>query len=358
MLDTSKLLGLRLTQDNAEDAPSISAKIGSLMDPASVEPVVSAQSSSSISAVSGNNFILNMVGSRTDGGTPVMYFIPPLEELENNDVGDNIWGNISIGNGETDTIGATNGFDYDSTQLTIGTDLYKNSASNGLLGVFVSYHDIDSDVKNAVNVNTQMDYYQLGVYGKTAFTSTIDLTLAGSAGYARVDSNRGAASGDTHGFGYTLGGEFASDIAFEKLNDVTFTPYLSIQAATLGLRDYSEVGTGAQRVSSDRNNQLFTTLGVKAKTEAEHFGMTATPQGAIGLSREWIDDPARSTSVALGGGPVTTATSPDVDDNYVRLQGSYTLDVSDNMSAALNYTGMYNSDVDDNLFGVSARYTW
>ena len=322
------------------------------------QPVVSAQASASISSVSGNSFILNLAGSRSEGGNnaPVLYFIAPVEELANHKTGSNIWANISYGDGEVDTVSGNNGFDYDSIQLNIGSDLYQNGRS--LLGVFGSVQRVDSEVANIANVNSEQDNFQLGLYGKTAASEHLDLTLAGSLIYARVDATRGTASGDTHGFGYALGAELSKKTPWRAYQGVEFSPYLSLQTATLGLRDYSETGAGAQRVINDSNSQFFSTVGMRVKKDYTAFGKKATPQGAVSYVREWLDEPASSVSFPLGGGGSTVATAPDVNDNYLRLDGSYAAELRDNLHASLSYTGLHNNDVTDNLFGISARYTW
>jgi outer membrane autotransporter protein len=201
------------------------------------------------------------------------------------------------------------GYEADTYGITVGVDT--DGLSNGIVGVALTYANTEVDSKNATETNTDVDSYQVTVYGDYDLNDETYLTGSVSYVYGQNESTRhnvGGVSGvnangdfNSHQFGARaeIGRKFISG------KGLSVTPSFMLNYAHYTADSYTETGAGTAnlRVSTDDMDLLEAGVGVDLTWERHNDdGSVWFPSLHAGYRHDIIGDKFQATSNFTGGG--------------------------------------------------------
>ncbi len=277
------------------------------------------------------NEVLESVGPTVDGGSVFAGFSASVQSLDISNTrlaslrdGDTQTGMTAgeMGNGATmwmqgfgqaaeqDRRDGIDGYDADTYGLAVGIDS-ANVMDQATVGVALSYANTDVDSKNANTTKTDVDSYQVSLYGDYDISEQTYLT--GTLAYAWNDNeqtrhNVGGVSG------LTAEGDFDSNqyIAYAEVgrdyavaNDTTFTPYVLAHYQHISIDDYTETGAGGANLNVNSDDLDIFELGLGAQVAWDLDGANGSkmrPALSVGYRHDLIGDAVDTTSTLAGGG--------------------------------------------------------
>ncbi len=258
------------------------------------------------------------------------------------------WGN-AFGNTNAASISSTVGGFFAGLDVSV--------LDNVRAGVVAGFSQTQFDV-DARNSSGTMDNYDIGFYAGGQFGA---FALRGGASYTWHDISVSRSivfpgfSGSTSA-GYTLGttqvfGEVGYDFnigayAFEPFAGLA---YLNISGGNLAESGLASNGAGLN-VSTDSQNTLYTTLGLRAATSLSLGGRTLTPSATLGWQHAFGDTTPTATMLFQSGATPFAISGVPIAQNTLLLGAGLAYALSDLATLQVNYTGQLAGDASQNAF--------
>ncbi len=258
------------------------------------------------------------------------------------------WGN-AFGNTNAASISSTVGGFFAGLDVSV--------LDNVRAGVVAGFSQTQFDV-DARNSSGTMDNYDIGFYAGGQFGAW---ALRGGASYTWHDISVSRSivfpgfSGSTSA-GYTLGttqvfGEVGYDFnigayAFEPFAGLA---YLNISGGNLAESGLASNGAGLN-VSTDSQNTLYTTLGLRAATSLSLGGRTLTPSATLGWQHAFGDTTPSATMLFQSGATPFAISGVPIAQNTLLLGAGLAYALSDLATLQVNYTGQLAGDASQNAF--------
>ncbi|WP_417788903.1 autotransporter domain-containing protein [Terasakiella pusilla] len=225
----------------------------------------------------------------------------------------------SFGNwSEQDTKKGVAGFDADTYGLAGGFDA--EVADKVRLGASLAYSNTDVEGKGAGNSQTDINSYQMTVYGDYTADS---FYVEGMAGYAR-NNHEGQRTISVGGLTRQANADYDSNqymasvgagMPIQISGDTFFTPTAGFAYTHVSTDSYTETGAGNWNlnVNSKDINSSVASLGAKMHTKFQAGNGSLIPEVRAGISYDFSGDEAVATSSYTGGGATFTTTGAEVE---------------------------------------------
>lgn len=255
------------------------------------------------------------------------------------------------------------GYDSRTYGVAVGLDT-QNIADNGTIGVAFSYADTNVDSDNANTTDTEVDSYQLTLYGDYDLDSrtylngmvayawnNVDLTRHDVGGAGGPDAN---ADYDANQFSARL--ELGRDYQYEG---ATLTPNAMAHWSHYDADGYTETGAGGlnQTVTQDELNVFELGVGVDASWNvANADGSHVVPVLSAGVRHDLVGDEVAATNQWAGGGGTFAVRGADPAQTALDLGAAVTYYSTDNWELTADYNFTYKADYDAHAGFLRAAY--
>ena len=261
-----------------------------------------------------------------------------------------------MGTRNNDAGTAVEGYDADVVGLTMGVD--GRMGDNVIVGLALSYMNIDVDGKSAAKSHTETDQVQATLYG----TMLMDkYYVTGNIGYAFGDSDVSKlsllgtelGSYDTDTFVASIGGGMPMD-----MGKFSLTPQANISYSHIDAESYTESLSG-MTVTPDKMNIVHITAGAALNTKIKQSGGTLVPE--VRVMADWdVTQEAGSGSANYAGGtafqtsegaePGALGANLGLGLDYATDDGQYVL--------SIDYDASLRSDYGSHSGSVKVRYNF
>lgn len=316
------------------------------------------------------NEILEATLPNVDGGTVVSVFETSVQSLDVNNQrlaavrsGDTGVAAGNMGQGVTawiqgfgqladqDRRDGVDGYEADTYGFAVGVDS-ENVADNALVGVALSYANTDVDSDNANTTKSDIDSYQVTLYGDYDLD---DATyIAGNVGYARnsIDQTRHNVGGVA---GLNANADYDSSqwMAYAELGrdyavgTGVLTPNVNAQYQHISIDDYTETGAGGASLSVNNDDLNIFELGIGAQMKWDHQlgnGSKLVPALHAGYTYDLIGDDVQATANFTGGGASFSTKGMDPARSSLNAGASVSLFTQSNVELTGSYDFEYKSD--------------
>lgn len=252
---------------------------------------------------------------------------------------------------DQDRRSGVDGYDADSYGFAVGLDT-ETLSSNGIVGVAFSYADTEVDSRNANRTKSDIDSYQVTLYG--SFDLDHATFINGMLAYTwhDVDTTRHNVGGIN---GLTARGSFdANQFSAQavvgrdyKHDSMTVTPSLLAHWTHYDGDNYTETGAGNAGlvVNQDSVNKFELGAGVKASWDYQTAsGMDVVPELRAGYRYDFIGDEVSTTNRFIGGGQAFTTKGADPAQHSFNAGGSLSLYTTDSWEFTANYDFDFKTD--------------
>jgi outer membrane autotransporter protein len=240
----------------------------------------------------------------------------------------------------------------------------RNIADNMVAGVAVSYGRTDANSQNANSTDTNVDSYQVTLYGDYSPPggSYVDGMLA--YGWNHDDTTRHDVGGIT---GLTSHGSYdANQVTAQaeagreyREGNTILTPDIMAHGVWYNPASYTETGAGGADLHIDGNSQTLFELGAGLKAGwviRQESGGVIKPQLRAGYRYAVVDDRIEDTAQFTGGGGAFTAQGPDPARSRVNLGASLKYLTTANWDLTASYDFNWKADYTSNAGFVRAGY--
>lgn len=228
-----------------------------------------------------------------------------------------VWGQVFGQASNQDRRDGIDGYDSHTWGGAVGMDSGTN-IDKGTLGIAVSYGNTDADSDNINRTNTDVDSYQVSLYGDYNLPQNSYVSGLLGYGWNSVETVRH----DVGGFGIDAHGDFdARQITAQveagqdiKKGNATITPNVLAHWANYSPNSYTETGAGGLGLHVDGKALNVFELGVGAKAGwnlSTSDGSKFKPEVRAGYRYDLVGDNIESTSNFTGGGATFTTQGPD-----------------------------------------------
>lgn len=262
--------------------------------------------------------------------------------------------------------GEVAGFDADTYGWTVGVDteaLYDDMT----LGMALTYAHTDVDSKNANASRSDIDNFQIALYGD--YDLDPRSFVAASVGYTYGDNKtRRSNVGGIAGLGAT--GAFSShqyEARFRTGRDyypatsgtMRITPFVSAHYLYYDTEKFTETGAGGLSLTVDSQAMQVLDLGIGVDVKDDYDygdGSIITPEFSVGYTYDVIGDQVQTTSNFSGGGGAfeTEGLTPAPSKLNLGLAVGYTDEDDWQLSASYDYDRK--SDFNSHSFFVRGAY--
>ena len=257
------------------------------------------------------------------------------------------------------------GFDADTFGGTMGFDRQVTSKSR--VGVALGYANTEVDGKGAGDNNTEIDSYQLSVYGDYTRGNYF---LEGSVGYAYNDADTSSVinfggldrrlTGDYEASQYSASVTAGFSKALTKTVKLVPTAgllYTFVEGDEFTLTD-STGGAFTQDVDIDDTHVLLGKVGATLKADMKaRNGATWSPEFRANVLYDFIGDEAESTSTFTSNGATYRAEGADIAETSVNVGAGFTYTVPNKM---MDFTADYDAELKEDFTShtgvVKARF--
>ncbi|MFP4464942.1 MAG: autotransporter domain-containing protein [Alphaproteobacteria bacterium] len=225
--------------------------------------------------------------------------------------GSSFWGQAFGKTGDQDERDNISGYDVDTYGLAFGVDT-ENLGDNLTVGLAFSYGDTEVDSKGLAKAKTEIDSYQLSLYGDYDLD---DRTfISGNIGYIMADNDttrnpagtalvaKGNYDSDTIVVGAEVGREY-------MMGEAKVVPTFGLNYTRYDADSYTEKVAGANfnKVDSDALNMFEVTLGAEAAWDlAQADGSIVQPVVRLGVRHDLIGDEFEATNTLVGASAYKT----------------------------------------------------
>lgn len=274
------------------------------------------------------------------------------------------WAQVFGQTGEQDNRDSVDGYDIDTYGFAVGLDT-QALADQMVLGLAFSYADSDVDSDNANRTKTEIDTYQITLYG------TYDLDeatyISGQLGYAFGDNSThredigGVAAIDADGDfdSNQFIARLEAGRAYEVGAITTLTPKLLVNYNYYDADSYRETGAGGAglNVDQDTNHILEIGAGVDADWMFQQAdGSYVKPQVRAGVRYDLADDEIEATNRLIGGGNAFKTEGFDPQQFALDLGAGVTYFSTTNWELTANYDFEYKEDYNSHAGFLRAAY--
>ena len=271
-----------------------------------------------------------------------------------------IWGKLFGQVANQDQRDGVAGYDADTFGVAVGVD-NANLINNGLVGVSFSYAATDVESDGANMTDTDIDSYQLSLYGSKDLDQ--DMYVSSMIGYARnnIDQTRNnvggvagnTANADFDGDQYMAYAEFGRDYF---MRDMKLTPKALVNYAHLEFDGFTETGSTANLSgSTDDVDILELGLGVVAAWDLNNdMGNSIVPSLTAEYRYDVIGDEVQSTSNFTGGGASFQTTGFEPAQSSFLVGAGLAYDMNDSMTVSADYGYEFKEDYDSHNLSVRA----
>ncbi|MCP4354075.1 MAG: autotransporter domain-containing protein [Proteobacteria bacterium] len=235
-----------------------------------------------------------------------------------------LWAEVSYANNDKDKDGAIDGYDADSTSITVGIDTNRGVASAvGEIGVAFTYTETDIEGEGSVAGNeNDVDSYNVTLYGAKQLASGAKIDAQATLGTADFDSSRNLsvigsdiARGDYDATTYGFNVDVSKDY---DVKGTTVIPVVGLAYNYADFDSYTETGSAsALTVDSETFDSLKSKVGAEVTFNKVVLGQdwTMRPEIRGYWKHEFIDDGYDYTAKLVGGSAkfTTNGSEPESD---------------------------------------------
>lgn len=266
--------------------------------------------------------------------------------------------------GQQDDRDGIDGFDIDTLGFAVGLDT-QALADQMVIGLAFSYADSEVDSDNANNANTEIDTYQISLYG----TYNVDEAtyVSGQLGYAFGDNettredlggiNNLDAQGDFDSNQFIA--RLEAGRAYEVGDMTTLTPHVLANYNYYDADSYRETGAGNAGLNVDQDTLHVFELGAGVDADwmfQQADGSYLKPQVRLGFRYDLADDEVETTSSFIGGGSAFSTEGFDPQQFAVDAGVGVTYFSTANWELTANYDYEWKEDYDSHAGFLRAGY--
>lgn len=259
-----------------------------------------------------------------------------------------------------------NGYDADTFGVAVGMES-EALGDNVALGFALAYATTDVDSENATTTKTEVDSYQLTLYGDYDLDSST--YISGQIGYSFNDNdstrhNVGGIAGTNANGNYDsnqLSLRVEGGRSYEMSNDLTITPSVSMAYMNYDADNYTETGAGGANltVDSDDLSSFEIGVGVEAGWMLEQpDGSVMKPVIRVGVRHDLIGDEFEATNTLAGGGAAFKTQGFDPAQTTFNGGVGMTYFSTENWDFTANYDAEFKSDYLSHAGVLKAAYNF
>lgn len=254
------------------------------------------------------------------------------------------------------------GYDADTYGAAVGID--SENLTGAVVGVALSYGNTQVESRNANRSETDVDSYQITLYGD--YDVDRDTYLNGMFAYARssADTTRHdvggvsglTATGNYDSSQYTIRAEAGRDYSYRG---TTITPHVMGHWTHFNPDGYTETGAGGANLTVDMESMDIAELGIGADASwdlRQSNGAMLRPSMGIGYRYDLVGDAVQATSSFAAGGAAFASQGPDPAQSAVDLGASLDYLTTDNWQLTVNYNFEYREDFEAHSGFARAAY--
>ncbi len=349
--------GNLLAATSATSARSIAEGLAPTVDGAAQVGVVSTVTNSSL-GITGER----MASLRQDDGTGMA--------AGNMTHGLQLWAKAFGSTGDQDARDGVSGYDVDGYGVTVGMDT-QTLAEDWVWGLAFTYADTEVDSDNVNRTNTEIDTYQIALYGDYTWDSATYIN--GQIGYAMNsgDQTRSNIVANVAGTTTTGSADVDSDVFFARLetgrdfdmdNGFTLTPIAMLNFQHIDTDNYSETCAAASTaclVNVDTDNMQILEAGLGAEASYLHQnadGSFLKPKLHASYRYDFIGDEVESTSNYSGLATRFTTEGFDAQQSTFNVGAGLEFYTTANWDFSVNYDYEIKEDYDGHNGYVRAAY--
>ena len=260
-----------------------------------------------------------------------------------------VWGQVfgqKINQGQRKGIA---GYDADTYGTTIGLDT-EGLYDKATVGIALSYANTEVDSDNATNTQSDIDSYNVTLYGD--YDLGDQAYIVGDIGYTYGDNettrfNIGGVSGlnaqsDYGSHQIQARAIIGRDYSPAQYEGLRVTPKAQVRYTYFQNEDIEETGAGGANLNIDSENLNLLEFGLGVDVRKDYVqadGSILSPEVNIGYRYDVIGDAVETTSTFSGGGPSfrTEGADPDQDTFNVGVGFGYTAVSNMEITASYDY---------------------
>jgi outer membrane autotransporter protein len=216
----------------------------------------------------------------------------------------------------------------------------------------------DSIQDKNVSSSAMVDSYYLAAYGGTEIQAT-SLRFGALHAFQKIDAKRSVAfTGFTDNLTSDYDAQttqlFAEGALRIKHQESRFEPYLNLAVVHSKVDGFQEKGGAAALTSSSQtDNQLFSTLGLRFghDLEIDAWGLSGELKAGLGWRHAYGDMSQDATVSFSGSDSFTVSSAADSRDSAV-LEAGVGVDVAQDTTVSLNYNGDFSKDTRENTLSA------
>lgn len=267
--------------------------------------------------------------------------------------------------GQQDERDGVSGYDADTYGFAVGFDT-QELAQDITVGLSFAYADTEVDSDAISNANTEVDSYQISLYGDYDLNETV--FVSGQLGYIWSDNDttrnpgglsalsaKGSYNADAFVAGLAVGRDYHTGHG-----TLVLTPKLSADYMHYSADSYTETGAGTANLSVDSEslNMFEIGLGVEAEWDIQNAnGSHLMPSIGLGVRHDLIGDEFEATNKFANAGSTAFKVKgfdPAQTTFDAGLGVKYITDTNWTLSAGYNFE--FKSDYDSHAGMVKASY--
>ncbi len=218
------------------------------------------------------------------------------------------WGQVFGTTADQDKRDGVAGYDADTAGFAAGMDTELND--NAVVGVALSYANTEVDSEDANSSSTDVDTYQVTVYGDYDIDANTFLSGQVSYAHGQNDTERKNVGGTSN----TAKGEFDSKQfgvraevgrSYDAGHGLTLVPSVLANYVHYDADSYTETGAGGSNLTVDADTLSIFELGanVEVSTTQEFTdGSAIKPSLSLGVRHDLIGDEFEASNTFAGGG--------------------------------------------------------
>lgn len=274
------------------------------------------------------------------------------------------WGQVFGTTGTQDERDGVSGFDVDGYGITVGVDT-ETLAEDMTVGLAFTYADTEVDSDAASNANTEIDSYQIALYGDYDIDDRTYVTGQVSYMWSNNDSTRYnvggvsgvTASGDFDASQFGIRAELARD--YMHGDNMTLTPSVMANYMYYDADGYTETGAGTSNlIVGDADLDVFEIgLGLDAAWTVQNSdGSYLKPTVGVGVRHDLIGDEYETTNQFTGAGAAFKVEGFDPAQTTFDIGAGVTYFSTTNWELSASYDYEFKSDYDSHTGLVKAAY--
>ncbi len=255
------------------------------------------------------------------------------------------------------------GYDSNTYGMAFGVDT-DQLGDNLNVGLALSYANTDVDSDSISNSSTEVDSYQVSVYGNYDLD---DRTyVSGQLGYIFANNDTKRNPGGISSL--TASGNYDSNIitagievgrSYSQEGGLTLTPHAIVNYVNYSSDKYTETGAGGANLTVDSDNlNLFEIgAGIDAAWEVKNYnGSSFKPQLTLGVRHDVIGDQFEATNTFAGGGSSFKVKGFDPAQTTINAGANVTYLSVDAWELSAQYNFEYKEDYTSNAGLLKAAY--